>query len=106
MARENPCWGSIRIVGELHKLGYHVSAQTVRRYRREARRRQLYCLLVVADRLLQIGQLSRAGVAVTESVGQIAQAGGQVGRAGRGELYGLLAVVDGLSRSGISPMRA
>jgi putative transposase len=39
LAQENPRWGSIRIVGELRKLDYHVSARTVRRYRREALRR-------------------------------------------------------------------
>lgn len=39
MARENPRWGSMRILGELRKLGYHVSLQTVRRYRHEALRR-------------------------------------------------------------------
>lgn len=37
LAAENPRWGSIRIVGELQKPGYDVSAQTVRRYRRDAR---------------------------------------------------------------------
>lgn len=39
MTRENPRWGSMRIVGELGKLGYHVSSRTVRRYRRAVRRR-------------------------------------------------------------------
>jgi len=33
MARENPRWGSMRILGELRKLGYHLSLHTVRRYR-------------------------------------------------------------------------
>ncbi len=39
MARENPLWGSVRIQGELRKLGYHVSSRSVRRYRRAVRRR-------------------------------------------------------------------
>jgi putative transposase len=39
MARENPLWGSQRIRGELMKLGFEISAETVRRYMHEARRR-------------------------------------------------------------------
>ena len=39
LARENPRWGSIRIVGELRALGFSVSGRTVRRYRDQARRR-------------------------------------------------------------------
>jgi len=38
LTRENPRWGSMRIVGELGKLGYDVSSRTVRRYRRAVRR--------------------------------------------------------------------
>ncbi len=34
LAHENPRWGSVRIVGELRKLGYDISSRTVRRYRR------------------------------------------------------------------------
>jgi len=33
LGRENPRWGSMRILGELRKLGYHLSLHTVRRYR-------------------------------------------------------------------------
>ena len=39
MARENPRWGAIRIVGELRALGLDVSASSVRAYRRQALRR-------------------------------------------------------------------
>ena len=34
LAGENPRWGSVRILGELRKLGYDISSRTVRRYRR------------------------------------------------------------------------
>ena len=35
MTRENPRWGHMRVLGELRNLGFHVSLQTVRRYRRD-----------------------------------------------------------------------
>ena len=39
LARQNPRWGSVRIRGELRKLGFEVSAESVRCYRRSALRR-------------------------------------------------------------------
>ena len=33
MTRENPRWGHLRVLGDLRKLGFQVSLQTVRRYR-------------------------------------------------------------------------
>ena len=39
MARDNPRWGSVRIQGELRKLGIAVSARSVRRYRKAVKRR-------------------------------------------------------------------
>ena len=39
LARENPRWGAVRIRGERRALGHEVSAETVRRYRLQARRR-------------------------------------------------------------------
>ena len=39
MARENPRWGAVRIVGALRACGLDVSASTVRVYRRQALRR-------------------------------------------------------------------
>ena len=39
IATENPRWGAVRIEGELLALGYEVSAETVRCYRRRALRR-------------------------------------------------------------------
>ena len=38
MQAENPRWGSMRILGELKKLGFEVSNSSVRRYRGTARR--------------------------------------------------------------------
>jgi len=38
MTRKNPRWGHMRVLGELRKLGFHVSLQTFRRYRRDAPR--------------------------------------------------------------------
>jgi len=39
LARKNPRWGNVRIRGELGKLGFEVSAESVRCYRRSALRR-------------------------------------------------------------------
>ncbi len=39
IATENPRWGALRVQGELLALGYDVSTETVRRYRRQALRR-------------------------------------------------------------------
>jgi transposase InsO family protein len=38
MTKENPRWGYMRVLGELRKLGYTLSLQTVRRYRRDVPR--------------------------------------------------------------------
>jgi hypothetical protein len=38
MSEENPRWGHMRVLGELRKLGFRVSLQTVRRYRQGVRR--------------------------------------------------------------------
>ena len=38
MTEENPRWGHMRVLGELRKLGFSVSLQTVRRYRRDVPR--------------------------------------------------------------------
>ena len=38
MTTENPRWGHMRVLGELRKLGFHVSLQTVRRYRKDVPR--------------------------------------------------------------------
>jgi transposase InsO family protein len=38
IARENPRWGAKRLRGELLSLGFEVGAETVRRYRLQARR--------------------------------------------------------------------
>ena len=38
MTRENPRWGHMRVLGELRKLGFTVSLQTVRRYRKDVPR--------------------------------------------------------------------
>ena len=38
MTRENPRWGHMRVLGELRKLGFYVSLQTVRRYRKDVPR--------------------------------------------------------------------
>ena len=38
MTKQNPRWGHMRVLGELRKLGFHVSLQTVRRYRTDVPR--------------------------------------------------------------------
>jgi putative transposase len=38
MTEENPRWGHMRVLGELRKLGFRVSLQTVRRYRKDVPR--------------------------------------------------------------------
>ena len=38
MTTENPRWGHMRVLGELRKLGFRVSLQTVRRYRKDVPR--------------------------------------------------------------------
>ncbi len=38
MTEENPRWGHMRVLGELRKLGFRVSLQTVRRYRTDVPR--------------------------------------------------------------------
>ena len=38
MTRENQRWGHMRVLGELRKLGFRVSLQTVRRYRKDVPR--------------------------------------------------------------------
>ena len=38
MTTENPRWGHMRVLGELRKIGFHASLQTVRRYRKDVTR--------------------------------------------------------------------
>ena len=38
MTTENPRWGHMRVLGELRKLGFRVSLQTIRRYRKDVPR--------------------------------------------------------------------
>jgi len=38
MTTENPRWGHMRVLGELRKIGFRVSLQTVRRYRKDVPR--------------------------------------------------------------------